>query len=1255
MSDLKILVASGKPDIAKELEDQLVIAGYALAGIATCGDEAFQLAEVSQPTLVLLDVNLPGELNAACTAMQIHECLDIPVIMVDTVEDKSKLPQEVLATDFIIVPQPVDTHELRLVIEKAVYKNELERQLQASETRWWEAVEYASDLIYTLDCSGRFKSLNHAFVERLGYTSNELVGSDPLDLVVPAQRAKVGEILHGFYQGKKVDSIEVDVLKKDGGILTLEIRGRNAFDQDGNLIESFQIARDITQRREMEQQLKRSRESYRSLFNRVPIGLYRTLADGQILDANPALIEMLGFPDLETFRSESAANLYVNQQDRDREQMLLKRDGVVLDFEIQLRRWDGCVIWVQDTTQAVKDEHGQIVCYEGSLQDVTERKLAEATLERRVQELGALYDTSLEINAQKDLSSLLCAIVERAATLVGVPKGGLYLLRPDGETLELVVGYNLPEEFIGTVLKVGDGLSGLITQTGEAIMVEDYTSWHGKTHVYDQEGYGRVLGVPLKKGDRVIGVINVADDSSVGPFSEDDIRLVSLFADQAAIAVENVRLYEESQHEITERKRAEESERTQRNLAEALRDTAEALNSTLDLNQVLDHILIDVESVVKKSNITIMLIEEGEARIVRARGYDQQDLEEIIQTRRLKVSEASTLRMMAESGEPVIVPDTLEHPGWVALPDSGWIRSYAGAPIMLEDQVVGFINMASAELDNFSEAEVIRLKAFADQAAVAIRNARLFGETERYARNMGQLNEITRAALGAPDLASMTQSLADHLGEMFKADHVHITMWDEANKRTVPMAAYGPMRDDYPSLEFPPGELTLTESILNHRGPLVIDGYESPYYSPRIGEIYPAQSKVGFPLIADGNKLGAMIIRFNEQHSFSQEEINLGEQAAGQVALAISRLQSLEAERQRSTELTRANSLIMALGQVATRMDSAPDPENVMKTMGAELNQLDVYSLVALLEPGTQELTIHFLSFDSMVISFVEKLANVSLSDYRLSTKRFNFYHQVIADRQPIFTTDPGVNIQAMLPGIQEPLINQILQAIQVNPSTKGIYLPLIVEEKVFGTLWMWGENLEQSDLPAASVFASQLSVALENARLYNITQQLAITDDLTGFYNRRGLFELGRREVERSLRLNHSLSIIMVDIDHFKLVNDLYGHAAGDDVLRQVARRWREALRGIDIIGRYGGEEFMVLLPETKLATAYQVAERMRQRVVQVPISTVGGKVSITVSLGVAMLQGVIMSLEELIADADKALYLAKQAGRNRVAVLGE
>ena len=1255
MTKVAILVVEEEHVVAKDIESQLISLDYDVSGIACSGGEAFDLAKRKRPDLVLMTVRNGGNCDSLDAAEQIHQNLDIPVLFLgsDADQDISKCinttnPSGCLAT-------PVGENGLRMTIEKALHKYSLENHLQENEVRWREAIKFAKDLIFTLDSACRLNSVNQAFSEILGYSAEEVIGSDPLDFVVEIQRAEVAVTLEKFYQGDKVKNLDVDVLTKDGRQVSLEIRGQKVCDKEGRVIESFLIARDVTERRQVENDLKCSRESYRSLFDGVPIGLYRTTPKGEILDANPALVEMLGYPDIHAIYAERAANLYVNPEDREHELEMLMRYGVVRDFETQLYCHDGRVIWVKDTCQAVKDEKGQVICFEGSLEDVTERKHAEEALERRVQELGALYDTSLEINAQQDLLSLLPAIVERAATLVGVPKGSLYLIKPDGKTLELVVGHNLKSEYLGMTLEIGEGLSGLIAQTGEAMMIEDYTCWQGQTVVYEQENFGRVLGVPLIRGNMVIGVINVSDDLNTGPFSVDDIRLVSLFADQAAIAVENVRLYEEAQRELAERVRAEEAERKQRDMAEALRDTAEVLNSTLDFDQVLDHIITNVGNVVNYDQMTIMLIESEDAYVVRASGYEARGLEKSILTRRFKVSETHNLRTMAETGEPFIIPDTHQYDDWVKMPETIWIRTYVGAPIMVDGKAVGFIHLDSDTPNYFTKDDAERLKVFAEQAAIAIKNARLFGETERYATNMAQLNEITRAALSAPDLPAMVQTLADRLGEMFEADHVHITLWDEQNKITTPVAAYGPMRDIYAELKFESSELTFTESILNAGKPLIINGVESPYYSSRIARIYPAKSKIGFPLIGNGNKLGAVIIRFNNFHYFSQEEIILGNQVSGQIALAISRLKSLESERLRTAELTRANALIMALGQLASRIDAAPDPDGVMRTMGLELKRLGIHSLVALLIPGTQDLTIRHISFDLKAINFVESLVKVRMGDYCLTPERFYFYQQVITDRRPVFTTEPILNVAAMLPSTPRETIYRTARLIEVKPETNGIYLPLIVEEKVIGTLWLWGENLDESDLSAASVFATQVAIALENARLYSITQQLAITDDLTGFYNRRGLFEIGRREVERSLRFEHALSAIMLDIDHFKRVNDARGHSIGDEVLQQLADRWREALRGVDIMGRYGGEEFLVLLPESDLLTAEHVAERMRQCVKNVPMYTNAGEVYITVSVGVATLRGEIMSLEELIEDADKALYKAKQAGRNCVAILGE
>jgi diguanylate cyclase (GGDEF)-like protein len=180
--------------------------------------------------------------------------------------------------------------------------------------------------------------------------------------------------------------------------------------------------------------------------------------------------------------------------------------------------------------------------------------------------------------------------------------------------------------------------------------------------------------------------------------------------------------------------------------------------------------------------------------------------------------------------------------------------------------------------------------------------------------------------------------------------------------------------------------------------------------------------------------------------------------------------------------------------------------------------------------------------------------------------------------------------------------------------------------------------------------FAHQAAVAVENAQLYAQTQQLAITDELTGIFNRRGLFELGRREVERSLRFGHALSALMVDIDNFKVVNDNFGHKVGDQVLKALAARCLANIRDIDIFGRYGGEEFVILLPESPVEDACLVAERLRRLTADEPFDTTMGAIAISVSIGVTEVSRLGEDLNALVDRADQALYAAKQAGRNRI-----
>ncbi len=183
--------------------------------------------------------------------------------------------------------------------------------------------------------------------------------------------------------------------------------------------------------------------------------------------------------------------------------------------------------------------------------------------------------------------------------------------------------------------------------------------------------------------------------------------------------------------DITERKRIEESEREQRLLAEALRDSAAALNGTLNFDEVLDRILVNVERVVPHDAAGVMLIEAGAASNVRTRGFAERGLEAFVHSFNLPVFDTPDLNAMIVTGKPIVIQETRDFPGWVAFPETSWIRSSVKAPIRIKDEIIGFLNLDSSTPGFFTSLHAERLQIFADQVAVALENARLFASVQQ--------------------------------------------------------------------------------------------------------------------------------------------------------------------------------------------------------------------------------------------------------------------------------------------------------------------------------------------------------------------------------------------------------------------------------------------------------------------------------------------------------------------------------------------
>jgi len=219
---------------------------------------------------------------------------------------------------------------------------------------------------------------------------------------------------------------------------------------------------------------------------------------------------------------------------------------------------------------------------------------------------------------------------------------------------------------------------------------------------------------------------------------------------------------------------------------------------------------------------------------------------------------------------------------------------------------------------------------------------------------------------------------------------------------------------------------------------------------------------------------------------------------------------------------------------------------------------------------------------------------------------------------------------------------NMIAVPIQFRDTIKGV---LVVSNKKNG-------SFDENDLFLIKTLASTAAIAIENARLFAEVQRLSITDELTGAYSRRHFFAIADQELQRASRYGHGFAIIMLDIDHFKQVNDKYGHLIGDKVLKRLAGDLRKIVRGMDFVCRYGGEEFVILLPEVNINRAERTAIRLREYIENNPFETEQGTFTITISAGVAGYSTETTDIGSLLTRADQALYKAKLAGRNKVII---
>ncbi len=417
-----------------------------------------------------------------------------------------------------------------------------EKALKLSEEHYRTTVESLTDLVCRFLPDGTLTFVNEACCFFFSMPRIELIGQNLYSLISEEDLEKVKAHIAALSLENPHGTLEYRVIDVDGKTRWQQWANRFVYDELEDIAEILSVGREITQRKQTEEELKKSEAELRALFlamRDVVIVYDREGHYLRVAPTNASLLfkpadEMIGKSLHEVLPSRQANLLLQHIQTS-----LDKQETVSLDYNLYINDRE---VWFSGAISPLLEDTVILVAH-----DITNRKHMEEIVEHQAQELAALYVTSLEINAQKDLSDLLLAITERAASLLNSNVGALYLIQPDGKSLRLVASHNLPEEYLGAILQLGEGLSGRIAQSGQPLIVEDYLNWPGRVKPFADSDFRRVLGVPLKVKNQVIGVINVTDHQKTGAFSEGDVELLRLFADQAAIAVENARLFTELQ------------------------------------------------------------------------------------------------------------------------------------------------------------------------------------------------------------------------------------------------------------------------------------------------------------------------------------------------------------------------------------------------------------------------------------------------------------------------------------------------------------------------------------------------------------------------------------------------------------------------------------------------------------------------------------------------------------------------------------
>ncbi|HEX7320536.1 MAG TPA: GAF domain-containing protein [bacterium] len=649
-------------------------------------------------------------------------------------------------------------------------------------------------------------------------------------------------------------------------------------------------------------------------------------------------------------------------------------------------------------------------------------------------------------------------------------------------------------------------------------------------------------------------------------------------------------------------------------------EIAEALLENKTLDSVLDTITRTSCSFFNASASSIMLFDSNREYLTIARSFNLSP--EYLKAVRVRKDE-EIAGVVCQKKKFRFVPNVMsifENIGnhftvdWI---EKEGLVSLVCAPLILKSEAIGCLNIYyRTPQEKFQDEE--SLDFFTKLSALAIEHIKLLGETEEKSQIVTGLEEIGILLTSSFEVEKIVEVFLSTAVAITRVDSGTLILVDEMSKKITDAFEYANGKFTHQQY-VSPTRLSegMSGELIRTRRPVIMNDIKEHDIANPVSIMKQRASIAGFPLIAREKLIGILYVESTQRHEFSRNEVDYLSMLCSQAAIA---LDNTSLYRRISRE-----AMDMAiLYEVGQSFISTLDFDQLLNNILRRLVNLFGYLNLAvfLVDEENQELKLRsYINYPEAVKNMKIKIGEVGVTGHVAATRQMHY--------APDVTKEPHY-------------------VVGVKEAKSEVCLPLMIGERLVGVLDVESpvfDGFTQDDINLLSTLSAQIAIALENSRLYEEARRLSLTDPLTTLPNRRNFEVLIDAEIKRAERYRRPFAVLMIDFDNFKSYNDAYGHLAGDKILIKLSQIMKESIRDVDFLCRYGGDEFVAILPETEATFALEAADRMRGKILAQDIDP-----PVTLSIGISTFPLDGKDSVMLIHLADQACYEAKQMGGNRV-----